>query len=78
MSSEIKNKCFLSKQLEPVKEIVEVEEIVEVKKKIEEEKKIEPVEVEKKLNYTSNKLISCYEEDYTRNIREIMKLWQRN
>ena len=57
MSSEIKNKCFLSKQIE-----VEKEKVVE----------------EKKLNYTSNKLISCYEEDYTRNIREIMKLWQRN
>ena len=25
-----------------------------------------------------NKLISCYEEDYTRNANEIMKLWQRN
>jgi hypothetical protein len=25
-----------------------------------------------------NKLITCYEEDYTRNPNEIMKLWQRN
>ena len=25
-----------------------------------------------------NKLITCYEEDYTRNANEIMKLWQRN
>jgi hypothetical protein len=68
MSSEIKNKCFLGKQVQVEK--VEVEEVVE--------KKVEPVEIEKKLNYTSNKLISCYEEDYTRNITEIMKLWQRN
>ena len=67
MSSEIKNKCFLSKQIE-----VEKEKVVE--EKVVEEKVVE----EKKLNYTSNKLISCYEEDYTRNIREIMKLWQRN
>jgi hypothetical protein len=68
MSSEIKNKCFLSKQIEVEKEKIEKEKIEKIKK----------VEVEKKLNYTSNKLISCYEEDYTRNIREIMKLWQRN
>jgi hypothetical protein len=65
MSSEIKNKCFLSKQIEVEKEKIE---------KIE----IEKVEVEKKLSYTNNKLISCYEEDYTRNTTEIMKLWQRN
>jgi len=25
-----------------------------------------------------NNLITCYEEDYTRNANEIMKLWQRN
>lgn len=25
-----------------------------------------------------NKLVSCYEEDYTRNTNEIMRLWQRN
>ena len=25
-----------------------------------------------------NKLITCYEEDYTRNTNEIMRLWQRN
>lgn len=25
-----------------------------------------------------NKLITCYEEDYTRNPNEIMRLWQRN
>ena len=25
-----------------------------------------------------NKLITCYEEDYTRNANEIMRLWQRN
>lgn len=25
-----------------------------------------------------NKLITCYEEDYTRNSNEIIKLWQRN
>ena len=65
MSSEIKNQPLLIKVEKVEPEKVEV-------------KKIEPVEVEKKLNYTSNKLISCYEEDYTRNIREIMKLWQRN
>jgi hypothetical protein len=65
MSSEIKNKCFLSKEVE-----VEVE--------VEKEKAEKKEKVEKKLNYTSNKLISCYEEDYTRNTREIMKLWQRN
>jgi hypothetical protein len=69
MSSEIKNKCFLGKQVQ-----VEKVEKVEVK----EVEKVKPVEIEKKLNYTSNKLISCYEEDYTRNITEIMKLWQRN
>lgn len=66
MSSEIKNKCFLGKQVQVEK--VEVKEV----------EKVKPVEIEKKLNYTSNKLISCYEEDYTRNITEIMKLWQRN
>ena len=25
-----------------------------------------------------NKLITCYEEDYTRNSNDIMRLWQRN
>jgi len=25
-----------------------------------------------------NKLITCYEEDYTRNSNEIMRFWQRN
>ena len=72
MFSEIKNNCFLSIQPLLVKAI-QVEEKVE-EEKVGEEK----VKEEKKLNYTSNKLISSYEEDYTRNNTEIMKLWQRN
>lgn len=31
-----------------------------------------------KQKYTNNKLISSYEEDYTRNSNDIMRLWQRN
>lgn len=31
-----------------------------------------------KQKYTNNKLISSYEEDYTRNSNYIMRLWQRN
>jgi hypothetical protein len=39
------------------------------------------IPVSKKVTETvpiKNKLITCYEEDYTRNANEIMKLWQRN
>lgn len=36
------------------------------------EKVTDPVLIKK------NKLITCYEEDYTRNPNEIMRLWQRN
>jgi hypothetical protein len=39
---------------------------------------VKPVLVQTKIIYKNNKLISSYEEDYTFNNAEIMKLWQRN
>jgi hypothetical protein len=36
---------------------------------------IKPIQEPKKIK---NKLITCYEEDYTRNANEVMKYWQRN
>ena len=67
MFSEIKNKYFPSNQtkIQPLSE-----KLIEPVK--------EPEKVQKKIPNISNKLISCYEEDYTRNTNEIMKLWQRN
>jgi hypothetical protein len=82
MFSEIKKKSFSnqkqiqllpeklieSEQIEP--EQIESEQIEPVFVQIKSEE-IKPVE-------KNNKLITCYEEDYTRNANEIMKLWQRN
>jgi hypothetical protein len=73
--NEIKKKCFYdnkNKQIQPLSE--KLIEPTQVKPKLESKK----VEVQKKTPNISNKLISCYEEDYTRNANEIMKLWQRN
>ena len=76
MFSEIKKKCFSNqKQIQPVevhvKELIEpVEVLIPVKEPV---KVLIHVQAQK-----NNKLITCYEEDYTRNTNEIMKLWQRN
>ena len=65
--NEIKKKCFNNQtQIKPLSE-----------KLIEPLHIIEPEQIKKPIQ-TNNKLISCYEEDYTRNNTEIMKLWQRN
>ena len=69
MFSEIKKKCFSNQtQIKPLSEklIESVQESVQIQVK-----EIKPAE-------KNNKLISCYEEDYTRNTAEIMKYWQRN
>jgi hypothetical protein len=66
--NEIKKKCFNNQnQIKPLSE--KLIEPLHIK---------EPEQKQKKISYPNNKLISCYEEDYTRNITEIMKLWQRN
>ena len=69
MFSDIKKKCFSNQtQIKPLSEklIESVQESVQIQVK-----EIKPAE-------KNNKLISCYEEDYTRNTAEIMKYWQRN
>jgi hypothetical protein len=69
--NEIKKKCFSNqKQIQPLSEklIESIQESVPVPVPV-------PVPVQAQKN---NKLITCYEEDYTRNANEIMKLWQRN
>lgn len=70
--SEIKKKCFSNqKQIQPLSEkLIESEQIEPVFVQIKSEE-IKPVE-------KNNKLITCYEEDYTRNTAEIMKYWRRN
>ena len=81
--SEIKKKCFSNqKQIQPLSEklIETIQESVQksVPVSVQEYKHVsvqEPVQIQAQKN---NKLISCYEEDYTRNANEIMKLWQRN
>lgn len=40
--------------------------------------KVEPLKEKTKIIYPTNKLISCYEEDYTINNKEINQLRQRN
>lgn len=77
--NEIKKKCFSNqKQIQPLSEklIESVQESVQesVPVSVQEYK---PVQVQEQAQ-KNNKLISCYEEDYTRNANEIMKLWQRN
>jgi len=72
--NEIKNICLHKKiKIQPllVKSIQVVStsqdsSLIPVSKKV-----TEPVPIKKKL-------ITCYEEDYTRNTNEIMSLWQRN
>jgi hypothetical protein len=68
MFSNNKKKCFLNNQTknQPLSE--KLIESLHVK---------EPEQIKKPIQ-SNNKLISCYEEDYTRNNTEIMKLWQRN
>ena len=68
MFSEIKNRCFNKTQIQPLS--VKLIHVETKSAKIEQE--------QKKHSHTNNKLISSYEEDYTRNNTEIMKLWQRN
>ena len=77
--NEIKNKCLSNQKLiQPLSEkLIESEqEPVFVPVFVPEPvKKLEPVFKPEQKN---NKLITCYEEDYTRNTVEIMKYWQRN
>jgi hypothetical protein len=69
MFSEIKNKFFNKTQIQPL--TVKLIQVETKSAKIEQEQIKKPVQ-------SNNKLISSYEEDYTRNNTEIMKLWQRN
>lgn len=69
MFSEIKNKFFNKTQIQPL--TVKLIQVETKSVKIEQEQIKKPVQ-------SNNKLISSYEEDYTRNNTEIMKLWQRN
>ena len=72
--NEIKNSCLHKKikirplQVEPllVKSLQVINTLQDSSEKV-----TKPVLIK-------NKLITCYEEDYTRNTNEIMKLWQRN
>ena len=69
MFSEIKNKFFNKTQIQPLSvKLIQVETKSTI---IKQEQIKKPIQ-------TNNKLISSYEEDYTRNNTEIMKLWQRN
>jgi hypothetical protein len=69
MFSEIKNKFFNKTQIQPL--TVKLIQVETKSAKIEQEQIKKPIQ-------SNNKLITCYEEDYTRNNTEIMKLWQRN
>jgi hypothetical protein len=69
MFSEIKNKFFNKTQIQPL--TVKLIQVETKSAKIEQEQIKKPIQ-------SNNKLISSYEEDYTRNNTEIMKLWQRN
>lgn len=79
--NEIKKKCFSNqKQIQPLSEklIETIQESIPVQAQ---ESVPVPVNVNVNVNVQAqknNKLITCYEEDYTRNANEIMKLWQRN
>ena len=79
--NEIKKKCFSNqKQIQPLSEklIETIQESVPVQAQ---DSVPVPVNVNVNVNVQAqknNKLITCYEEDYTRNANEIMKLWQRN
>jgi len=66
--NEIKKKCFNNSknQIQPLSE--KLIEPLSVPVQIKPIKPIQP----------NNKLISCYEEDYTRNNIEVMRLRQRN
>jgi len=70
--NEIKSVCLNTKNIfQPiiVKSIQITNTAQDVEKNV--EKNVEPILIK-------NKLITCYEEDYTRNSNEIMRLWQRN
>ena len=76
--NEIKKKCFSNqKQIQPLSEklIETIQESIPVQAQ---ESVPVPVNVNVNVQAQKNKLITCYEEDYTRNANEIMKLWQRN
>jgi hypothetical protein len=65
---EIKNVCLHTKNtLQPI--IVKPIQLTNTSQDV--EKNVESILIK-------NKLITCYEEDYTRNSNEIMRLWQRN
>jgi hypothetical protein len=72
--NEIKNSCLHKKikimplQVEPI--LVKSLQVINTSQ-YSSEKVTKPVLIK-------NKLITCYEEDYTRNTNEIMSLWQRN
>ena len=64
--NEIKKNCCNNKQ-----DLTQVNVEVKVELKVEIKEKTKPI-------YQINKLISSYEEDYTRNNKEINQLLQRN
>jgi hypothetical protein len=76
MFSEIKKRCFSNqKQIQPLSEKL----IESIQESIQEPIFVRPVQLALPTQaQKNNKLITCYEEDYTRNANEIMKLWQRN
>jgi ribosomal protein S13 len=79
--NEIKKKCFSNqKQIQPLSEklIESIQESIQEPIFVQEYRSVQvplPIQEPKKIK---NKLITCYEEDYTRNANEIMKYWQRN
>jgi hypothetical protein len=76
--NKIKKKCLNNnqKQVQPTQK--QVQPTQKQENQIQENQIQENPIQEKKPSHIGNKLISCYEEDYTRNANEIMKLWQRN
>ena len=79
--NEIKKKCFSNqKQIQPLSEklIESIQESIQEPIFVQEYRPVQvplPTQAQAQKN---NKLITCYEEDYTRNANEIMKYWQRN
>ena len=81
--NEIKKKCFSNqKQIQPLSEklIESIQESIQEPIFVQEYRSVQvplPTQTQAQAQ-KNNKLITCYEEDYTRNANEIMKYWQRN
>jgi hypothetical protein len=71
MLNEIKNICL--KQKIPAQPLLKPIEFMSTNFTLE-----KATEQSQETPQIKNKLITCYEEDYTRNSNEIMRFWQRN